>query len=343
DPRAEHADQALADAVVLRLGLGQEQEAIKDAADFAKAHGAAKPGQSAAIAYAIGAHYAEKDEWEKARAALTSAMRLVDKAPLDLQLQAHATLGRALAKLNQRAQAQREYAKVGALWTDATAGEQKIRAAYPSEDVAQKDRRLGKAVSAVGEAFFFAAEERRLAEVEPLAFPEYKGPGDKASVKAHIETKVKDWYTKKMAAIRKVEPEYAKILDLKPAPPPRWVIAAGSRAGLMWGDFVDDFRRSPYPKAWKGTELEQVYVTGLDEASEPYKVAHAKPALRKCLELSAQYQFFDAFSRSCEVWLAKNYKQEYHVVDELRGAPTLANSGLDERAPPVRITGASVL
>ncbi|MBX3193301.1 MAG: hypothetical protein KF819_40335, partial [Labilithrix sp.] len=151
DPRAEHADQALADAVVLRLGLGQEQEAIKDAADFAKAHGAAKPGQSAAIAYAIGAHYAEKDEWEKARAALTSAMRLVDKAPLDLQLQAHATLGRALAKLNQRAQAQREYARVRALWTDPAAGEQKIRAAYPSEDVAQKDRRLGKAVSAVGE------------------------------------------------------------------------------------------------------------------------------------------------------------------------------------------------
>ena len=48
-----------------------------------------------------------------------------------------------------------------------------------------------------------------------------------------------------------------------------------------------------------------------------------------------KYQYFDEFSRACEVWLAKNYKAEYHVVDELRGAPTLSNSGLDEKAPPV--------
>ena len=78
----------------------------------------------------------------------------------------------------------------------------------------------------------------------------------------------------------------------------------------MWGDFVDDFRRSPIPKAWRGTDLEQIYYGGVD-----------------------------GFSRSCEVWLAKNYKAEYHVVDELRGAPTLANSGLDEKSPPVLTDG----
>jgi len=87
-------------------------------------------------------------------------------------------------------------------------------------------------------------------------------------------------------------------------------IAAGSRASLMWGDFVDDFRRSPIPKAWRGTDLEQIYYGGVD-----------------------------GFSRSCEVWLAKNYKAEYHVVDELRGAPTMPNSGLDEKAPPVLVGG----
>jgi tetratricopeptide (TPR) repeat protein len=340
NPRSENADQALADAVLLRLGLGQEQEAITDARDFAKSYGAAKPTQSAGIAFAIGAHYAEKEEWEKARAALTATMGLIDRAPPDLQLQAHATLGRALSRLNNNAQARSEYAKVKALWADPAAAEAKIRGAYPTEDVAQLDRRVGKSLASVGEAIFFAAEERRIAEVEPLKFPEYKGPGDKASVRAHIDTKVKDWYLKKMAAIQKVEPEYAKILDLKPTPPPKWVIAAGSRAGLMWGDFVDDFRRAPIPKAWRGTELEQVYTTKIDEVSEPYKTRHARPALEKCLSLSNKHQYFDSFSRSCEVWLAKNYKAEYHVVDELRGAPTLANSGLDEKAPPVLVGGA---
>jgi hypothetical protein len=336
-PRAEHADQALADAVLLRLGLGQEPDAIKDAADFGKAYGAAKPTQSAAIAFAIGAHYAEKEEWDKARAALTTSMSIVDRAPPDVQLQAHATLGRALAKLGSGALARAEYAKVKHLWSDPAAAEAKIRAAYPTDDDAQRARRLGKSIGAVGEAIFFAAEEKRVAEVDSLKFPEYRGPGDKASVKAHVDTKVKDWYLKKMAAIQRVEPEYAKILDLKPTPPPRWVIAAGSRSGLMWGDFVDDFRRAPIPKAWRGTELEQVYTGEIDRVSEPYKREHARPALKKCLELSTKYQYFDGFSRSCEVWLARNYKAEYHVTDELRGAPTMANSGLDEHAPPVLV------
>ena len=30
----------------------------------------------------------------------------------------------------------------------------------------------------------------------------------------HIQTKVKEWYTKKRDAIAKVEPEYVKILEL---------------------------------------------------------------------------------------------------------------------------------
>ena len=337
--RAEHADRALADAVVLRLGLGQEATALEDAQAFAKAFGAAKPVQSAGIAFAIGAHYAEKEEWEKARGALTSSMSLIDRAAPDVQLQAHAALGRCHARLNDANRARADYAKVRHLWSDPTAAVTKIRSAYPSEDEAQRERRVGKAIASVGEAFFFAAEERRIAEVETLKFPEYRGPGDKASVKAHVDTKVKDWYLKKMAAIRRVEPEYAKILELQPIPPPKWVIAAGSRSGLMWGDFVDDFRRAPIPKAWHGTELEQVYVGEIDRVSQPYKDEHAYPALKTCLQLSTKYQYFDSFSRSCEVWLAKYYKAQYHVVDELRGAPTMVNGGLEEKAPPMLVGG----
>ena len=73
--------------------------------------------------------------------------------------------------------------------------------------------------------------------------------------------------------------------------------------------------------------------------NQPAAWQQSKPALKKCLDLSVKYQYFDEYSRNCEVWLAKNYKAEYHVVDELRGAPTLANSGLDERSPPVLVGG----
>jgi hypothetical protein len=108
----------------------------------------------------------------------------------------------------------------------------------------------------------------------------------------------------------------------------------------MWGDFVDDFRRAPIPEAWKkDADIRGTYYDALDAASEPFKVRNAKPALKKCLDLSVKFQYFDEYSRNCEVWLAKNYKAEYHVVDELRGAPTLSNSGLDEKAPPVLTDG----
>jgi hypothetical protein len=120
----------------------------------------------------------------------------------------------------------------------------------------------------------------------------------------------------------------------------------------MWGNFVDDFRKAPYPKDWdkKGfvpgtgdtllwSEVRANYLQNLDEQSEPIKVSRAKPALKRCLDDSVKYQYFDEYSRDCEKWLAKNYKTEYHIVDELRGAPTLSNGGLDDRPPPLIIGG----
>lgn len=341
DPKADKADQALSDAVILRLGLGQPDNAIEDARFFTSKYGASKPAQTASIAFAVGAHYAEKEDWDKAKTTLSGSMGVINKAAPDVQVQAHATLGRVYTKLkNSDNLAKAEYAKVRGIWNDPSAAEAKIKAAYPDEDESARNRRLAKALNAVGEAYFYQAEQKRIAEVDPVKFPVYHGPGDKDSVVKHINNNVKDWYTKKMAAIKKVEPEYVKILDLKPEPPPKWVIAAGSRSGLMWGDFVDDFRRAPIPEAWKkDAELRGVYYDGLDHASEPFKVNNAKPALKKCLDLSVKFQYFDNYSRACEVWLAKNYKAEYHVVDELRGAPTLSNSGLDEKAPPILVDG----
>ncbi len=342
DPRGEKADQALSDATLLRIGLGQEDRALDDAHAFARAYGDKKPKEAAHVAFAVGAHYVEKGEWDKARAELSRQMGLIDRAASrDVAVQAHAQLGRASSHLSGGdPQARAEYGRVHALWKEPADAEAKIRAAFPDESAPEVEKRIRRALDAVAEAHFFAAEEARKSGVEPLKFPTYRGAGTKEDVEAFVKNKVRDWYEKKMVAIAKVEGEYGKILDLKPTSfvataPPRWGIAAGSRAGLMWGDFVDDFRRSPIPAAWKGTILEQIYTRGIDEASEPYKVKHAKPALKKCLDLSVQFQYFDEHSRACEVWLAKNYKAEYHVVDELRAAPSLVNSGLAERAPPV--------
>ena len=362
-PTPEKADTALSDAVQLRLGLGQADEAIKDASVFRSRFGATKPTETAAIQFAIGAHYASIEAWDQAKVALQGAMGLIDRSALDIQLQAHATLARAFTHLRDgQAGASSEYGKVRALWSNPDAAAAKLKGAYPTEDDGSRNKRLAKGLNAVGEAYFFSAEEHRRAEVESIKFPEYHGNGTKADVLKHVNGKVADWMKKKAGAIVKVEAEYKKVVDLQPEPPPRWVIAAGSRVGLLWGGFVDDFRRAPYPKDWdkKGcavacgtadelswAEIRANYFSNLDLQSQPFKDGTmfdskrvgAKPALVTCLNYSLKYQYFDQFSRDCEVWLAKNYKAEYHVVDELRGAPTQSNNGADDPVPPLTATG----
>jgi TolA-binding protein len=335
--KGEFADQALSDAAVLRLGLGQEDEAIKDAADFNRYYGAKKPAQTAQIAYAVAAHYGEKKDWNNVEKRLGGSMKLIDsKATLDIRLQAHALLARAYVKSNKGATAEREYAAVTKLWADPKAGVSQIESV--DEDAGSKQRRLGRALEAVGEATFYFAE-RKKAKLDALKFPEYKGPGTVPDVQKHISVKVKEWIGKKVPLIKEATEEYKKIIDLQPVPPPRWVIAAGSRVGEMWGGFVKEFRAAPIPdKIKKDYELRTAYYGALDEASEPQKL-QAKGAFGICLDYSVKYQYFDEFSRACEEWLANNYKNEFHLVDEFRGAPNRVNSVLREQGNPLRIGG----
>ena len=342
DPSDEKASNALSDAVVLRLGLGQEFEALKDYDTFRRLYGAKKKTQTAQIALALGANYADKKDYDKAKKQLVGSMGVIDGAAPDVALQAHATLGRVLRELKGGdRQAVGEYAKVLKIWADGDSATKKIKEAYPDEDPATNNRRLGRALNAVGEAMFFDAEMKKVALVDSLKFPVYYGNGSRESVSKHIKDKVGPWAIKKSDAIKKVAPDYEKILALKPDAPPKWVIAAGSRVGLMWGQYVDEFRAAPIPEGMKkDRELRNAYYGSLDDVSAPYKDKLAKPALKTCLDYSVKYQYFDDYSRSCEVWLSKNYKAEYHVVDELRGTANLANSALGEQNPPVMIGGA---
>src|SRR5262249_12819860 len=151
-----------------------------------------------------------------------------------------------------------------------------------------------KVLTAVGEAQFFFAEQKRK-DADKIRFPEYHGSGQRDEVLKHVKVKVTDWMKKKQAAIDTAEKEYLKVVQLEPAPPPRWVIASGSRVGQLWGKFVAEFRAAPIPNEWKGhgpvpgagdltyDELRGTYYASLDEASEPLK-QKAKAAYKTCLD-----------------------------------------------------------
>ncbi len=332
--KGDDAVQALSDAVVLRLGLGQEKQALDNSAKFRSKFGATKPKQAAQIGFAIAAHYGDKGEWNEARQALAGQMMtLIDRAAtLDVRMQAHTLLARAYSKMKTEPSARREYATVVGLWKDPAKSVQNIR------DSGGGDREVGRALESVGEALFFAAEQSKV-KVDAFEFPVYKGNKDKDGISKHIGTKVKDWYTKKKVMITDASMEYKKVIDLQPVPPPRWVIAAGSQVGEMWGKFVADFRSAPIPKEWeKDFEIRTAYYGALDDASEPFK-EQAKGAFVICIGYSAQYQYFDEYSRTCEEWLAENYKNDFHLIDEFRGSPNKVNNPLDEQPNPLALGG----
>ena len=351
-PKDEKAPQALSDAVVLRLGLGQQDQAIKNSELFQKQF-SNRAQQAAQIAFAIGAHYADREDWRNAEKRLSGAMGQIDKnATADVQIQAHGLLARVSDKMGNKGKAKQEYDKVRGFWKDPQAAVKRIEeiSAAAGEGEAQTLRRLGKTLEAVGEAYFFTAEEKK-AQVDKIAFPEYKGSGERAEVEKFVTTKVKEWQEKKRKAVEEADKEYQKILGLQPVPPPRWVIAAGARVGQMKGKFVAEFRAAPIPKDWKQNgpspfgdllweEIRGAYYAKLDEVSEPDKQA-AKGAFKTCLDLSVKHQYFDEFSRSCEQWLSKNFPAEYKLIDEFRSAPNRLGTGLNERAVPVNMDGSA--
>jgi hypothetical protein len=108
----------------------------------------------------------------------------------------------------------------------------------------------------------------------------------------------------------------------------------------MWGELADDFRRVPAPAAWKkDPALYKAYFDALEAMSEPIRTRFAKPAMKKCLDLSIKYQYVDAGSRTCEAWLVSHYKTEFPAVDELIPAfrdPPGAAWALSRPDPPLR-------
>jgi tetratricopeptide (TPR) repeat protein len=216
-PTLDKASDALRDAVILRLGTGDVTAALDDAALFGRTFGAKQPAQAAHVAMAIGAHHVEREDWAEARRQLATAMPRIDRsATLEVQIQAHALLGRALARTGSTGPAATEYERVRSMLRDPARVRERLDA-LGGED-GDKQRRLGKVLSALGEAMFFAAELKRR-DVDAIRFPAYVGSGSRDDVLRHVNVQVAEWIKRKRPAIEALEKEYLAVLEVKPVPP----------------------------------------------------------------------------------------------------------------------------
>ncbi|MCA9623938.1 MAG: hypothetical protein KC731_33175, partial [Myxococcales bacterium] len=353
-PEDPKAPTALADAIVLRLGLGQSDDALEAASDFASRYATKRPQEAALVAFAVGAHHAAHERWGETEKVLRAAMPRIDEhGSADVRVQARAVLGRAYQALGRSSQASQQFAAL----RDRSAELSWLREAIEAQDepLPTRRRRWAKSLDAIGEALFFFAEQER-EKADAIAFPRFRGSRDSTqAVQRFIDSEVKRWLAQKKPAIDRAAAAYAKVLGLASGePPPRWAIASGAAIGGMWGGLVEAFLDAPYPAKWDEPgfvpgsdpptlwqELRASYKAGLADAVKPYRQA-AKQAHADCLQNGILFQHFDDRLQSCERWLAKNYPLEYHLVDELKDTPTRVNSGLSERRLAITMDGAAV-
>jgi hypothetical protein len=244
---------------------------------------------------------ARKDADEAKHAAvvrrLRAAMaRIQREAPLDERLLAHALLGRSLEARHDHRGAQREYARVVEAWKDPGVAAREITGRAEDEGVALK--RVGRALNAVGEALYFAArDKKKLADAARP--PVYAGPRTQPAVSKFINTKIRDWMQKRKALVADAQREFLKVIELKPAPPPLWVVASAAEVGQMLASFADDVERVPIPDGVrKDPELYRIFRSSLAQALEPQRQA-ARSAFRTCQAYAEKFRTGREYAEKC--------------------------------------------
>lgn len=257
-----------------------------------------------------GAALVRKGQWIAAQVQFSKLLPVFDSSgPVDAILAAHVLYGRSCAKMGDIRCAEREHNRAVAIWESPGTA-----AALQGDTGASGRERLARALSAVGEALHSLAEQKHAA-LNKFYMPAYKGEATKEGITQFVQTKVTDWIKQKSALVEETEKAYAKIFDLKPAPPPRWAVAAAARSAFSWGRFSAELRAAPIPQEWKhqgkvagseftGPEIRKFYYESLDQVAAPLK-DRARAMFEQCRDTSDRTQHQDEFSRSCVAWLEK--------------------------------------
>jgi tetratricopeptide (TPR) repeat protein len=325
DPRAE---TALSDAILLRLGLSDREEAIRLADEWVKTYGAPRPARAAVIIYAVAASHIEQEEWRRAGEVLAKNERMLAAAPIDLRILTHMAKARVLLHGPKPELADTELAATRALYGKGDVIETEIARAYPDEDEGQRMKRLAKALTAVGDAMVMQADGERVARLSTLRAPAYSGPRTTDAIGRHVQTTVRAWMEQRRAAIESLEVRYHEVTEMRPIPPPKAVIASAGAVAKMWSDFADDIARTvpldafPARAQPRSTLPLRARVKALvDEVRAPIVQRQALPAARLCVKLSVMYQYTDERARECDAWLVQNDAEHVHPLSELAPQP----------------------
>ncbi len=319
------AHEALQNAVLFRLGLGNDDQAISDAHLFERNYRRKLPRETSQVIFSLGSIYERQENWNKVVDHFKKFLHSYGRQALPQQvIRANVEIAKAYLKANDANRAEGYFKSAVHAWA---AAPQKINA---MSDLSQADKLkyLKDAIDATAEALFELANYK-YQEVQHIHFPAFRGAPTLDRVNHWAQHDFKDWVQKKLTAIHAAETEYNKVAALTvpitgsvTLNSPPWMIAAAARVGEMYRTFVDQFRDAPIPdKIQKDPDLFEIYVNALDTQSRPFQQA-AIQKFEFCLRTATNVRWFNEYSRQCEMELNKLNPHDYPLADELRNEPT---------------------
>jgi len=293
---------ALETAVYARLALDDSSAAQHDADTYQKLFGSKHPAELAQLGAAIAAAELRRGAFDKALGALPAATILSRAKDARATILWHGQKGLALAGLGRAGAARGEFAEVLRTW--GPEGPRDVAALVgPPWPAPMLDREA--VVDAVGAALLQAGEDKA-EQARKLEMPPYKGKAETTAVNDYVKGPVADWIRSRQQAVADAQRAYVRVREIKPVPPPRWVVAAAAATGQAWVDFAAAFTQAPMPPAVANdAELAAAWTNATAEASKQV-LANGRAAFEACRQAAKTYGLSDDRSAMCEKWLTEH-------------------------------------
>ncbi|MEZ4445824.1 MAG: hypothetical protein R3B72_42500 [Polyangiaceae bacterium] len=297
-PKQEDAPDALREALRLQVGLGQTDRAVESLHLFERLYGRKASERAHELRWRLARALARRGAHHEARR-LTERERPTDPVETVLKL---GFAARAAEQRHAARDADEAFEAILTTTQDAAAFEKMAAGALQGDRL----RRLGEALTLACEARFRVAAKRKAAVLKQRPKP-FRGPHTMEALQTYVARDLGPWLQELRREVQETEELYLAVLQVKPSPAPRWVVAAGADVASLWWTF--DARLDEIPKPPLPPEVVEAYRASLGSLREPIR-ARAKAAARICVDYATRYQLWSDDADRCLAWLDEHFPGE---------------------------------
>ncbi len=344
DVVAQAAD-ALRQATIFRIGLGEEQHALDNAQKFARYFGGdpARRRDAANVVFSIGQIFTDRvarlkrqpvngaDERRQRDVEIRSAWNDVVRhysnfmrtyaaqGTLDQKIQGAVALARGYWNLNDERQSTQYFSQAAQLWGEGEhpQGETTIREQL--DDGVEGDA-VEKSKEAVAEARFYLAEVI-YQRFKTRRLPVYRGAGTRRAYDTWAQRTLQPFITEQLRFLNEdATRQYTVVVNMHV---PNWEVAANARLADMFFYFATYIRTAAAPPdVQRNPELLDAYNVMRDEQTQRF-VNVATEGFQRCIRTSTTVHWFNEWTQLCERGLNEIDRARFPVADEVRVEPNL--------------------